>query len=191
MKTILLGWDLGEGFSYVLQLRQIADALAAAGHRPVLALRSLEAVGDLLADRPHPVVQAPWLIGRVHGEAAVQGLYPTGFADLMAVNGFSSVDHLLSMQRGWRDLIDVVRPDLVVGFSDIQADFDAALEGIRRLPVGTRLGVYLAYKYYTQLFAKIKNAQAHHIAQQRFRVSDKRKFYLLCSSALRHQFDFL
>ncbi|MCB1886037.1 MAG: hypothetical protein KDH20_00405 [Rhodocyclaceae bacterium] len=114
MKTILLGWDLGEGFSYVLQLRQIADALAAAGHRPVLALRSLEAVGDLLADRPHPVVQAPWLIGRVHGEAAVQGLYPTGFADLMAVNGFSSVDHLLSMQRGWRDLIDVVRPDLVV-----------------------------------------------------------------------------
>jgi phytoene/squalene synthetase len=75
--------------------------------------------------------------------------------------------------------------------ADIQADFDAALEGIRRLPPGTRLGVYLAYKYYTQLFAKIKNAQAHHIAQRRFRVSDKRKFYLLCSSALRHRFDFL
>jgi len=75
--------------------------------------------------------------------------------------------------------------------ADIQADFDAALEGIRRLPAGTRFGVYLAYKYYTQLFAKIKNAPAQHIARERFRVSDKRKIYLLFSSALRHQFNFL
>lgn len=75
--------------------------------------------------------------------------------------------------------------------ADIQEDFDAALVGIRRLPSGTRFGVYLAYKYYTQLFAKIKGAPAQQIARKRFRVSDKRKFYLLCSSAVRHQFDFL
>jgi 15-cis-phytoene synthase len=74
---------------------------------------------------------------------------------------------------------------------DIKADFDAALEGIRRLPKGSRLGVYLAYKYYTQLFAKIKSAPAQRIAQERFRVSDKRKIYLLFSSALRHQFNVL
>lgn len=74
---------------------------------------------------------------------------------------------------------------------DIKADFDAALEGIRNLPKGSRLGVYLAYKYYTQLFAKIKNAPAQRIAQERFRVSDKKKIYLLFSSALRHQFNAL
>lgn len=75
--------------------------------------------------------------------------------------------------------------------TDIKADFDAALEGIRRLPKGTRLGVYLAYKYYTQLFAKIKSAPAQRVAQERFRVSDKRKVYLLFSSALRNQLNFL
>ncbi|MCE7922514.1 MAG: phytoene/squalene synthase family protein [Haliscomenobacteraceae bacterium CHB4] len=75
--------------------------------------------------------------------------------------------------------------------SDIKADFDAALEGIRRLPKGTRFGVYLAYKYYTQLFAKIKSAPAQRVAQERFRVSDKRKVYLLFSSAVRHQLNFL
>lgn len=75
--------------------------------------------------------------------------------------------------------------------ADIEADFDAALEGIRQLPNGTRLGVYLAYKYYTQLFAKIKSAAAQRITQERFRVSDKRKLYLLFSSALRHRLDFL
>jgi phytoene/squalene synthetase len=75
--------------------------------------------------------------------------------------------------------------------ADIKEDFDAALEGIRALPKGARLGVYLAYKYYTQLFAKIKSAPAQRVAQERFRVSDKRKVYLLFSSAVRNQLGFL
>ncbi|MFN0214116.1 MAG: phytoene/squalene synthase family protein [Saprospiraceae bacterium] len=71
--------------------------------------------------------------------------------------------------------------------ADIKSDFDAALEGIRMLPKGTRLGVYLAYKYYTHLFLKIKGAAPQHVTQERFRLSSKRKVYLLFSSALRHQ----
>ncbi|MCC6462394.1 MAG: phytoene/squalene synthase family protein [Saprospiraceae bacterium] len=75
--------------------------------------------------------------------------------------------------------------------ADILADFEAALEGIRQLPDGARFGVYLAYKYYIQLFAKIKRASAHSVACVRFRVSDKRKLYLLFSSAVRHQLNVL
>lgn len=71
--------------------------------------------------------------------------------------------------------------------ADIKEDFDAALEGIRNLPKGSRLGVYLAYKYYTHLFLKIKSAPPQRVAQERFRLSGKRKMYLLFSSALRHQ----
>jgi phytoene synthase len=75
--------------------------------------------------------------------------------------------------------------------AEIQDDFSAALDGIRRLPDGARFGVYLAYEYYVQLFAKIKSAPAHSIAKKRFRVSDKRKMYLLFSSALRHRLNLL
>ena len=75
--------------------------------------------------------------------------------------------------------------------ADIQSDFEAGLEGIRKLPAGARLGVYLAYQYYTQLFAKIKRAPAERITRERVRVSDKRKLYLLFSSALRHRLDFI
>lgn len=75
--------------------------------------------------------------------------------------------------------------------ADIKDDFDAALEGIRNLPKGSRLGVYLAYTYYTHLFMKIKSAPPQQVAQERFRLSGKRKMYLLCSSALRHQFGVL
>lgn len=113
-KRILLGWELGAGFGYCLQLRRVADALAAAGHRPVLALRTLDYAHRLFADRAYPVLQAPWLIGRLTPQARAHGFEPTGFADLMACNGFGSVDHLYSMLRGWRDLIDALRPDLVV-----------------------------------------------------------------------------
>lgn len=75
--------------------------------------------------------------------------------------------------------------------TDIKADFDAALAGIRQLPSGARLGVYLAYKYYLQLFAKIRRASACRVASERFRVSDKRKMYLLFTSTLRHSMNVL
>jgi len=114
MKRILLGWELGAGFGYCLQLRQLADALAAAGHQPLLALRTLDYAHRLFADRRYPVLQAPWLIGRLSPQAQAHGFDATGFADLMACNGFGSVDHLYSMLRGWRDLIDLLKPDLVV-----------------------------------------------------------------------------
>ena len=113
-KTALLGWELGAGVGYAVQLHEIATALAAAGHKPVQALRSIEAAGDLVTDAAFPVVQAPWIIGRLSPAARRDGFYPTGFADLMAVNGFGAEDHLESILRGWRGLIDLVRPDLVV-----------------------------------------------------------------------------
>jgi len=69
---------------------------------------------------------------------------------------------------------------------DIQKDFDDAYEGIRQLPKGCRLGVYLAYRYYVALFKKIKNAPPSAILKERIRVPDSRKVYYLCSSAVKN-----
>ncbi|MEL7163542.1 MAG: phytoene/squalene synthase family protein [Bacteroidota bacterium] len=75
--------------------------------------------------------------------------------------------------------------------ADIKADFDFAYTGIKQLPASARLGVYLAYVYYTKLFQKIKNAPARLVADERIRVPDGRKVYLLASSAVRHRFNLL
>jgi 15-cis-phytoene synthase len=75
--------------------------------------------------------------------------------------------------------------------ADIQGEFDDALIGIRELPKGSRFGVYLAYKYYTNLFAKIKRANAARVKQERIRVNDTKKVYLLFSSAVKHSFNML
>ncbi|SEQ32266.1 phytoene/squalene synthase family protein [Neolewinella agarilytica] len=75
--------------------------------------------------------------------------------------------------------------------ADIKADFDFALTGIKQLPGSARLGVYLAYVYYTKLFQKIKNSPATRVAEERIRVADGRKVYLLATSAVRARFGLL
>ncbi|MCO5936020.1 phytoene/squalene synthase family protein [Mucilaginibacter sp. RB4R14] len=70
--------------------------------------------------------------------------------------------------------------------TDIKQDFDDALEGIKLLPSGGRLGVYVAYIYYLQLFKKIKATTALTIMQKRIRVSDTQKLSLYLKAKL-HQ----
>lgn len=74
---------------------------------------------------------------------------------------------------------------------DIQADFDAAYNGILRLPNGAKPGVYLAYVYYLSLFKKIKNCSAARIADERIRIPDNRKIALLIGTYFRHRFNYL
>jgi len=75
--------------------------------------------------------------------------------------------------------------------ADIQADFDAALMGIRQLPRGSRFGVYMAYVYYVALFNKIKALPCDRILTERIRVRNRRKIALLTTSYLRHSFGML
>jgi phytoene/squalene synthetase len=72
---------------------------------------------------------------------------------------------------------------------DIQADFNAGLAGIQQLASNSRLGVYIAYQYYTELFDKIKNLDANVIANARIRVSDTKKLYLLLQSLIKNKLD--
>lgn len=74
---------------------------------------------------------------------------------------------------------------------DVQADFDAALMGIRELPKGARFGVYIAYVYYLNLFRKIKALPCERILHERVRVRNRRKLALLTTSYLRHSFGML
>jgi len=74
---------------------------------------------------------------------------------------------------------------------DIQKDFENAYKGIIQLPKGAKLGVYLAYVYYTKLFAKIKRLPAKKILNERVRVPDNRKMTLLLQSYFRNMLGFV
>lgn len=62
---------------------------------------------------------------------------------------------------------------------DIQKDFDEALDGIRRLPSGAKMGVKVAYLYYQKLFDKIKGLDPEVITHQRIRIPNAKKLSLL------------
>jgi phytoene/squalene synthetase len=70
--------------------------------------------------------------------------------------------------------------------TDIQFDFDEAFKGIIRLKPDVRLGVYLAYRYYLNLFEKIKSASPDHILKERFSVPNHKKGVLMFKASLRN-----
>lgn len=75
--------------------------------------------------------------------------------------------------------------------ADIAQDFAAAYRGILGLPSGCRFGVYVAYKYYLNLFNKIRNAPAKLVTEERIRVGDGKKLYILLKSFVRASFNVL
>ncbi|MGA7719711.1 MAG: phytoene/squalene synthase family protein [Ignavibacteriaceae bacterium] len=65
---------------------------------------------------------------------------------------------------------------------EIEQEFQQALKGILKLPVGVRLGVYTAYIYYQTLFNKMKGKSIQEIKLRRIRVSNFIKLNLFIKS---------
>jgi phytoene/squalene synthetase len=70
--------------------------------------------------------------------------------------------------------------------NDIQFDFDEAFKGIVKLKPQARLGVYLAYRYYLNLFERIKNAPPEEILKKRFSVPNHKKGVLMFKASVRN-----
>lgn len=75
--------------------------------------------------------------------------------------------------------------------ADIDADFKKAYEGILQLPMKARFGVYVAYKYYLSLFRKIKSSQPHHLLEDRIRIPNYSKAFIVMRAGLRSQLNIL
>ena len=75
--------------------------------------------------------------------------------------------------------------------NDIETDFTDALEGIRKLPRTSRLGVFIAYRYYFSLFKKIKSVPAKHIMSTRVRINNSKKLVLACQTMLINRINLL
>jgi len=74
---------------------------------------------------------------------------------------------------------------------DIAADFQKAYDGIVMLPVKARFGVYVAYKYYLSLFKKIKKSQPSLLFENRIRIPNYSKAFIVMRAGLRSQFNIL
>ena len=70
---------------------------------------------------------------------------------------------------------------------DIYADFNDAYNGILKLPLKSRFGVYVAYKYYLSLFKKIKNLEPARVLEARIRIPDYKKAMIIFRAGVKNQ----
>jgi phytoene synthase len=66
--------------------------------------------------------------------------------------------------------------------NEIEEDFKIAFQGIIKLPIDAKFGVYTAYIYYKKLLKKLKNTPYNEIGNSRIRVSNYTKAGLLAQS---------
>lgn len=74
---------------------------------------------------------------------------------------------------------------------EIAQDFQNAYKGITMLPVKARFGVYVAYKYYLSLFKKIKKVQPACLLDNRVRIANFNKAFIVMRAGVRSQLNIL
>lgn len=114
---------------------------------------------------------------------------------------FQKVNFLRDLRADYQDLERVYFPG--VDFraftedmkreieDDIERDFRHAYEGIVKLPLKARFGVYLAYKYYLSLFRKIRGIRPERIMEERIRIPNYAKAWVATKALIRTQLNML
>jgi phytoene/squalene synthetase len=75
--------------------------------------------------------------------------------------------------------------------NEIECDFKEGLNGIKKLPIEAKFGVFMAYRYYSQLLKKLKKTPALDIKNTRIRVPNYKKIELLTRSYVKYQLNLL
>jgi phytoene/squalene synthetase len=82
--------------------------------------------------------------------------------------------------------LNAVSKQLII--DEIEADFEFAYKnGILKLPVEAKFGVYMAYRYYTRLLVKLKAVPSEKIMDTRIRISNPMKINLLARSYVKYK----
>ncbi|MEZ4968774.1 MAG: phytoene/squalene synthase family protein [Flavobacteriaceae bacterium] len=80
-------------------------------------------------------------------------------------------------------MTDEVKKEII---ADIEEDFEKAYQGLVQLPIESRLGVYIAYKYYSNLLKKLKNTKSEKILSGRIHISNPMKMVILAKGYVRY-----
>lgn len=108
MARVLFCWELGNGLAYMEAITLVAQAVAEAGHEVHFAARDLTHAERLLGGKipfyqaPTHVTPLPLVLPR-----------PMTFSDVLINLGYGRPASVVGRVRAWRNLFDLVRPDVV------------------------------------------------------------------------------
>lgn len=116
-------------------------------------------------------------------------------------SAFQKVNFLRDLKADYEDLNRTYFPNTDLSkltecskkeiIEDIENDFKVAYEGILRLPIEAKFGVYTAYRYYKRLLNKLKATPSAEIKNVRIRVPNYQKFELLARCYVKYRLNLL
>lgn len=133
MASVLLAWELGAGLGHCAKLAPIAAALVESGHQVYFAARDVTTAQKVFKDIAVTHLQAPCLMGKPANVIA----NPRSFTHILHNTGFGSDSQLTSLVVSWRNLIELVSPDLVICEHAPSALLASRWCPVRRIVVGT------------------------------------------------------
>ena len=101
---------------------------------------------------------------------------------------FEGLDRTYFPNTDLKNLNESSKKEIIV---DIEKDFEKGLSGIKKLPIEAKFGVFMAYRYYSQLLKKLKKTPALKIKDSRIRVSNPKKIELLARSYVKYQLNLM
>lgn len=116
-------------------------------------------------------------------------------------SAFQKVNFLRDLKADYEDLNRTYFPNTDLSkldekskneiIKEIEADFEAGFQGILKLPLEAKFGVYTAYVYYKKLLSKLKKTPSVEIKNTRIRVPDYQKFGLLAKCYVSYRLNLL
>jgi len=116
-------------------------------------------------------------------------------------SAFQKVNFLRDLKADFEDLNRTYFPNTDLSrldehskndiIKEIEADFQAGFEGILKLPLEAKFGVYTAFIYYKKLLSKLKKTPSMEIKNTRIRVPDYQKFGLLAKCYVNYRLNLL
>ena len=112
MAHVLLGWELGGNRGHAIALLDMADAIAARGHRVSFALQRVDALPPerLNGAAVWPAPVSPRLLVNI----AKPRRPANTMGDILARLGCDDPDLVEGLLRAWTLLLDTIRPNLVI-----------------------------------------------------------------------------
>lgn len=105
----MFAWELGGDYGHLSRLLPVARELVSRGHSVVFAVRDLMGAEVLLTPHGVRAFQAPLWLGSVTNLPE-----PISYAEMLMRFGYLNAPALTGICRAWRNLVDVVAPDLLV-----------------------------------------------------------------------------
>jgi UDP:flavonoid glycosyltransferase YjiC (YdhE family) len=132
MARILFAWQLGAGLGHMLEMLPLAEGLVAQGHQVFAALRNLSRAAPIFGPSGVHLLQAPY-----RGQGLPVTAHQFSYAHILANVGFGDTEELFALASAWRNLYQLIQPDLIIFNHSPVAQLAARGLPSKRIAIGT------------------------------------------------------